>query len=290
MSFRTVVISNRCKLDLRMNYMVVRGADDQIKVLLDEMDMLIVENPAVSLTGCLLEALISRKVKVVFCDSRHDPHSELIPYYGSHDCSRKIRNQMKWPPALQGNLWTMIVKEKIKKQGDFLSELGYDAESDMLYGYVDEIAYRDGTNREGHAAKVYFNKIFGMDFTREQDTAINAALDYGYSLLLSLFNREVVGNGYLTQLGIFHDNIYNPFNLSCDLMEPYRILVDRIVYQKRFVRFETEEKHAVLEVLKSEVMIRRSRQVLPNAIKIYVKSIFDALLYEDVGQVLFYEL
>lgn len=81
MSFRTVVISNRSKLDLRMNYMVVRG-EQTSKVLLDEMDVLIVENPAVSLTGCLLEALVSKKVKVIFCDGRHNPQSELVPYYG----------------------------------------------------------------------------------------------------------------------------------------------------------------------------------------------------------------
>lgn len=288
MSFRTVVISNRSKLDLRMNYMVVRG-EQTSKVLLDEMDVLIVENPAVSLTGCLLEALVSKKVKVIFCDGRHNPQSELVPYYGSHDCSRKIRNQLKWSPRVQGQIWTMIVKEKIGKQAAFLTDLGYVEEAEMLGRYAMELTYRDETNREGHAAKVYFNKVFGMDFNREQDTPVNAALDYGYSLLLSVFNREVVGNGYLTQLGFFHDNIYNPFNLSSDLMEPYRVLVDRIVRSNDFAKFETEEKHAVLEVLKSEVTINHFRQVLPNAIKIYVKSVFDALLYEDAAQVAFYE-
>lgn len=288
MSFRTVVISNRCKLDLRMNYMVVRGEQTK-KVLLDEMDILIVENPAVSLTGCLLEALISKKVKVIFCDGRHNPQSELVPYYGAHDCSRKVRNQLKWSSRIQGDIWTMIVKEKIQKQGKFLEDLGYAKEAEMLGKYVLELTYRDETNREGHAAKVYFNKVFGMDFSREQDTAVNAALDYGYSLLLSVFNREVAANGYLTQLGFFHDNIYNPFNLSSDLMEPYRIIVDRMVYANKFTKFETEEKHAVLEILKSEVTINHSRQVLPNAIRIYVKSVFDALLYEDARQVAFYE-
>lgn len=288
MSFRTVVISNRCKLDLRMNYMVVRG-DEPIKVLLDEIDILIVENPAVSFTGCLLEALIAKKVKVIFCDSQHNPQSELVPYHGSHDCSRKIRNQIKWSPQLQGELWTMIVKEKIRMQAKLLEELGHDAEAGMLYSYIAELSYRDETNREGHAAKVYFNKLFGMNFSRDRDTAVNAALDYGYSVILSVFNREVAGNGYITQLGFFHDNIYNPFNLSSDLMEPYRVLVDRIVYQSEFTKFEAEEKHMVLGVLKSEVTINHSRQALPNAIKIYVKSVFDALLYEDVTAVAFYE-
>ena len=49
----------------------------------------------------------------------------------------------------------------------------------------------DSTNREGHAAKVYFNALFGMSFTRSADTPVNAALNYGYSIILSAFNREV---------------------------------------------------------------------------------------------------
>ena len=96
----------------------------------------------------------------------------------------------------------------------------------MLNGYIKEIKFNDATNREGHAAKVYFNALFGMNFNRNADNAINAALNYGYSIILSAVNREVVSNGYLTQLGLFHDNMFNQFNLSCDIMEPLRILID----------------------------------------------------------------
>lgn len=46
MSFRTILISNRCKLDLRMNYMEVRS-DKVTKVLLDDLEVLMIENPAV---------------------------------------------------------------------------------------------------------------------------------------------------------------------------------------------------------------------------------------------------
>ena len=42
-------------------------------------------------------------------------------------------------------------------------------------------------------AKVYFNGLFGMEFTRSADTVTNSALNYGYALLLSVFNREISG-------------------------------------------------------------------------------------------------
>lgn len=289
MSFRTIVINKRCKLDLRMNYMEVRS-DELVKILLDDIELLLIENPAVSMTGCLLEALINKKVKVVFCDARHNPHSELIACYGSHDNSRKIKNQIAWEEQIKGLVWTAIVSEKIKKQAVHLQNLQYITEADMLFSYVKDICYRDESNREGHAAKVYFNKVFGMEFNRDKECAINAALDYGYSLLLSTFNKEIVANGYLTQFGLCHDNIYNPYNLSCDLMEPFRVVVDMVVKENEFTKFETEEKHIMLTVLQKEIKIAETKQVLTNAIKIYVKSVFDALNDRSIERIIFYEL
>lgn len=99
----------------------------------------------------------------------------------------------------------------------------------MLYEYITQIEFGDATNREGHAAKVYFNALFGLDFTRSAENSINSALNYGYSLLLSTCARETALNGYITQIGLFHDNIFNQFNLASDLMEPFRPIVDNLV-------------------------------------------------------------
>ena len=289
MSFRTVVISNRCKLDLRMNYMEVRG-DNHVKILIDDIETLIIENPAVSFTGCLLEALSEKKVKVIFCNQKHNPYAELTSYYGSHDCSRKLKKQIAWSNEIKGYVWTNIVSDKIKKQSELLNTIGYKTESDLLKGYILNMLFMDCNNREGHAAKVYFNKLFGMSFTRNQKSVINAALDYGYSIILSVFNKEIVYNGYLTQLGIFHDNIYNQYNLSCDLMEPFRILVDKIVVYNNFNKFETEEKRIMLEILQEDIKINGTTQTFTNAVKIYTKSVLDALCNEDAESIIYYEL
>ncbi len=289
MSFRTLVISTRCKLDYKMGYMELRSEQTK-RVLLSDLEMLIIENPAVSLTGILLEKLIDEKVKVIFCNGKRNPHAELVPCYGSHDCSRKIKTQLEWEQDIKGEVWTLIVSEKIRKQAEHLEERNKIDESQMLYQYLGEIEFRDSTNREGHSAKVYFNALFGMDFSRNDNIPINAALNYGYSFLLSMVNREVVANGYLTQLGLFHDNIYNPFNLSCDLMEPFRIIVDRYVASHAFKEFGVDEKHQLLEILQTEVGIDNTTQYLSNAIKIYVKSIFDALNERDTSRILFYNV
>ena len=159
----------------------------------------------------------------------------------------------------------------------------------MLYQYIDELEFGDATNREGHAAKVYFNALFGMDFTRTAENSQNAALNYGYGIILSAFNREIVANGYLTQLGLFHDNMFNPFNLGSDLMEPYRPLVDRKVKTIQPLKFEHEEKMQVLEVLQMEVLLAGRREYVGNAIKIYCRSVFDALNSGDLSLIKFYK-
>lgn len=289
MSWRTVVISSRCKLDTKMGYLVIRGEETR-RIFLDEISMLLIENPAVSLTGCLLEALVERKVHVIFCDTRRSPMAELAPHHGSHDSARKFRMQLDWDDSIKGLVWRAIIAEKISKQAELLAERHKQREALLLESYLPQIEPQDATNREGHAAKVYFNALFGMNFTRRTGGAINAALDYGYSLILSAFNREVAACGYLTQLGLHHDNIFNHFNLSSDLMEPFRILIDRRVLSLEFSELDKQVRLALVRVLNDEVMICGRTQTVSNAIRIYVKTVFDALNDRELSHLAFYQI
>lgn len=288
MSWRIVVISKRAKLDLQLGQMVVRG-EEVTKIVLSEISTILIESTAVSLTTSLIAELAKRKIKVIFCDEKRNPSCELVNYYGSHDTSNKIRKQIAWKQNTKEAVWTEIVTEKIRKQKELLELLGKE-ESGLLGSYLREIAWNDRTNREGHAAKVYFNALFGLDFTRTEDNVINAALNYGYSIILSAFTREVVMNGYITELGIFHDNMFNQFNLASDLMEPFRVLVDRKVLTMPLEEFEHEEKMQFVNILNQEVQIDGKVQYVNNAIKIYCKSIFDALNEDDSALIRFYRI
>lgn len=286
MSWRTVVISSNAKLDYQIGYMVVRG-EKTTKIHLNEIGMLIVESTAVSMTSYLLSELMKNKIKVVFCDEKRNPCSELVSYYGSHDTSSKIRKQIEWTKDDKDHIWTEIVSEKIKQQALMLQRYQKE-EANMLFEYMEEVEFGDITNREGHAAKVYINTLFGKKFTRTDENPINAALNYGYGIILSIFNREIVSSGYLTQIGLFHDNMFNQFNLSSDLMEPFRPLVDQLVVELKPEKFETEEKRKMLELLNKEVEICGKMEVVTNAIKIYCRSVFDALNDRDISLIRFY--
>lgn len=288
MSWRTIVITGNVKLDYKLGYLVVRRQGDVKQVHLSEIINLVVESTSVSLTTMLLSELIKHKINVVFCDEKHNPLSELLSIYGSHDASAKVRDQIAFGDEIKAKVWTKIVEQKIEKQKEVLVETGHDNEASMLNEYIDELEINDATNREGHAAKVYFNALFGKDFARGDDNSINAALNYGYGILLSIFNREIVANGYLTQIGLFHDNMFNHFNLSSDLMEPYRALIDREVCYMKPEKFEGDEKHKLWNIFNKTVRIDKQNQSVQNSIKIYVQSVFNALKEDNEYLIKFY--
>lgn len=287
MSWRTVVITRQAKLEEKLNYLYVRDAESTTKIHLSEISVLMIESTAVSLTASLLCELSKRKIKVIFCDEKRSPQSELISYNDGCDTSLKLKKQIAWTEDFKKAVWTEIVREKILMQANLLYEMKKD-ECDMLYRYIDEICFGDSTNREGHAAKVYFNSLFGKDFTRQNDSPTNAALNYGYSLILSCFNREIVALGYTTKLGLFHDNMFNCFNLSSDLMEPFRPLVDREVCTMFGDAFGKEEKAQLLGVLNQNVQFCGKSQTVANAIRLYCKCVTDALCENDLGKLRFY--
>lgn len=280
------MISSSAKLDYQMGYMVVRR-DTVTKIHISEIHTVLIESTAVSLTAALLAELAEHKVKVIFCDGKRNPCSEVIPYYGAHDTSRKVRNQVAWTEDVKTAVWTEIVAEKIRNQMRVLEDY-HKSEAQMLFQYLNEIEFGDKTNREGHAAKVYFNALFGKGFSRTTDCVTNVALNYGYSIILSSFTREIVLNGYITQLGLFHDNMFNPFNLASDIMEPFRTLVDRCVLKMKPVTFESVEKMKLVDILNQNVICNGRKEIVSNAIKIYTRSVFDAIEERDVSLIKFW--
>ena len=287
MSWRIIVVTGVAKLDLKMGFLVVRK-ETTTRIHLSEIHTLIVDSTAVSLTAALLNELIHQKIKVLFCDEAHNPASELIALHGSHDSSIKIKTQIGWQPFIREMVWTEIVSEKIRKQEQVLRHLGLDSRANLLLSYLHQMTSGDSTNREAHAAKVYFDGLFGMDFTRSEECVENSALNYGYSIILSAFNREIAASGYLTQLGLFHDNRFNPFNLACDLMEPFRPLVDVAVVRNQFQEFGHDEKMILVDILNQQVRINGSNQRITNAIRIYCNSVFEAMNQQDLSLIQFY--
>ena len=286
--WRVIIVTGRGKLDLRYNSISIRRDNGTDFIHIGEVNTLILETTTISITAALMCELIKQKVKVIFCDEKSNPHFELLPFYGSHDCSAKIKEQIAWTDFLKESLWTIIVTEKIENQMKLLKKLNKE-EYRILQEYTSQIEHNDNTNREGHSAKIYFSALFGNNFSRNKENSLNAFLNYGYQLLLSTFNKEIVANGYLTQIGIFHKNMFNYYNLSSDLMEPFRVIVDELAYKENPQKFEKDEKRKLQNILNLKFRINNVNHYLSDVIKIYTKSIFDALSSNDLSLVRFFQ-
>ena len=286
MGFRVVVVKNRAKLEHRLNSLVVRGETEK-KIFINEINTLVVQSTAVSLTASLLNELTKNNIKVIFCDEKCNPSSELVPYYGAHNTSKKYKEQVGWTNNAKKEVWTAIVKRKIFEQANHLKDLGYEEQSNMLNEYCGQVTLNDESNREGHAAKVYFNCILGSENSRQKGGFVNGCLNYGYAILLSAFNREIVASGFMTQLGIWHDNEFNQFNLSCDLMEPLRVVVDRLALCIEYGDVDFKKK--LTNVLNFTAYIDGKKTTLDLAIRQYVHSVFNALNKGDAKLITFPE-
>lgn len=286
MGFRTVVIKNRAKLEVRLNSLIVRGEQER-KVFLDEINTLIVQSTAVSLTASLLCELMKKNIKVIFCDEKHNPQSELLPYYGAHNTSKRYKEQFSWGSEIKGRIWKEIVKRKVEVQAAHLADVGFEEQAALLRSYLLDVKDGDTTNREGHAAKVYFNCLLGMGNSRKGGGFLNGCLNYGYAVLLSAFNREITASGYLTQIGIWHDNEFNQFNLACDLMEPFRVVVDRTA--ATLEEGDKEFKKKMANILNYKTLIDGKNTTFDLAIRQFTRSVFHALEKNDEKLLIFPE-
>lgn len=276
--FRTVLIRKSSKLQYLQGYLVIFNGEEEKKVFLTDVSVLLIESTSTLITVPLMIQLIKNNIAVLLCDEKHNPIGTLLGINNHYNLSGNIYKQLNWKEKVCEDLWIEIVKHKILNQVKVLS-IFQKNNHELLNQYINEIEPNDKTNREGLAAKVYFFSLFGQGFNRNEETVINGLLNYGYSILLSCFNREISSSGYLTQLGIFHKGKTNPFNLSSDFMEPFRPFVDVMAY------LNINNKDPIKSIRKlatKKVILNNEERYIDDAIGVYVKTLLRYLNEESI--------
>ena len=185
MGLRTVVVNTHSKLSYKNNHLIFKDASRTELVHLSEVDILLLETTDIVLSTMLIKRLVDENILVIFCDDKRLPTAYLMPYYGRHDSSLQLSRQITWCEEAKAQVWTTIIAQKILNQAFYLGSCGFLEKSQSVIELYNGLALFDPSNREGHAARIYFNTLFGNDFSREQDSDVNAALDYGYTLILT---------------------------------------------------------------------------------------------------------
>lgn len=276
MGFRTILIESPCRLSYKSGYMVIRKEDETTKIHLSEISSVTLQTMQVYVSAYLLAELAKSKISLVYSDEKHNPVGQALPLYGAHNVSRRIAEQLDWGEPIKKRVWQRVVREKIRQQA-LLLETRDLPESTILKSAIGEVRSGDTTNREAHAARIYFQALFGQGFSRDINCTVNDALNYGYAVLLSTVNREIVCRGYLTQCGICHRNEYNQFNLACDLMEPFRPVVDRMVDDWVGSDFDVSARRMLSDLMNNIVLYRDGEYKLGSVVSLYVQDCLNAL-------------
>lgn len=196
MGWRSVIITQHAKLTYSMNMMIVQTKDGINQIPISDINLLLVSTSQAVITSALISKLAENQSKIIFVDAKYQPVSETIDYYPNSRSLAKLKSQFNWDEKRKELLWTKIVARKIQNQIKALQN--YNLVWDDVQNELDQMELNDSTNREAAAARKYFINMFGKDFIRRNSGVINAALDYGYAILLSAFNREIAVNGYLS--------------------------------------------------------------------------------------------
>ena len=230
---RTLVFSNAVNLTLKNRQLVISFKEierEPTSVPIEDVGCVIIENQRVSITIPLLNALTDNNVQVVFCNEHFMPNSMLLNLDNNITQGETLRNQMAASEPLKKQMWKQIVEAKIKNQSRLLDKTAHNGT--ILRPYYQNVKSGDTDNREGIAARLYFQELFGNDFIRDrQMPGINALLNYGYTILRAAVSRSLVASGLFPAIGIYHHHRSNAFPLADDMMEPYRPYVDEIVYE-----------------------------------------------------------
>lgn len=276
MSFRTVMIERPCKLSYSGGFMQVRFEDGVKKILLAEINSVLLATTQIYVSARLASELAKAKISLVVCDEKFLPIGQYLPLYGAHNCAKRIQEQLAWGDVPKKQVWQTIVKHKIIQQARLLHDRGKTSEK-MLFAFSKDVKSGDSTNREAAAARIYFASLFGENFSRDIENSINASLNYGYSILMSMVAREISLKGYLTQVGIFHRNEYNQFNLACDLMEPFRPFVDRVVFDNDSGNFSRDMRKLLTSIPTMTVQYKDGEYKFSSVVAFYVQDCFNAL-------------
>lgn len=230
---RALCFSSIGKLSLKYEQLVWSAESGEHRTVpIEDVGFVILESEKITITTAALQLLSANNVAVVVCDKSHAPSAQLLPFAANTTTAESMEAQLSTTDAVNGRLWRMVIRQKIRNQANLMDRLGA-KNSNRLLTLADEVKNGDPSNCEAQAARIYFQTLGPAGFVRDRDGVWpNAPLNYGYAILRAATARALVGSGLACFRGIHHHNRYNAFAIADDMMEPYRPFVDQYVLGK----------------------------------------------------------
>ena len=278
MAFRHIIIESPAHISVRNQQLVIR-TDAEHTVAIEDLSALLLENRQSTITAAALSRLGQGGCAFFVCDEKHHPCAVLTPY---HQHSRELtvlRKQMDASEPLKKRLWQKIVTAKIRNQALCLNLTGKTEQGITLLHMAGRVKSGDTDNVEATGAQFYFPALFGEGFFRGEETGYNAGLNYGYSILRGCIARTLAVYGFLPALGLHHRSTLNDFNLADDLIEPFRPVIDLLVFHNFQLEdaLTPEKKRLLFNCLNLDILSGSQHHSVSYAIDRMVQSLIRAL-------------
>lgn len=225
------------KISFKNDNIVIRKEDNSIKLQSTCYRLFVLFIAGhFSLTSGLMERARKFSFTIVFLNYYMRPYAVLpakaegnvilrrTQYYyddfdvGAYIISNKIHNQ---------NFLLKKIRNKSEDLKKIISLMEVYEKSVLVPG----LSLQEIMGVEGVAARGYFEQLFREhDWTarrpRVKHDAINCLMDIGYTILFNLVNAMLELFGFDTYVGVLHREFFHRKSLVCDIVEPFRPIVD----------------------------------------------------------------
>ncbi len=289
MSYKSIFITNPCKLHIKNDNLIISNDEGEHKVVLDSIASIVIENTRTTLTTYAISRLAESGVSILYVDKKFNLNAITLPFHTHSTFSKIVHSQIDISKPFQKKLWQELIKQKIYNQASVLEYFEKQKIAKELFTYIKYVKSNDEDNVEAKAARLYWSELF-ENFARIQKGAEdirNASLNYCYAIIRSAVTRSITNAGLMPSFGVHHKNYFNPFNLSDDLIEPFRPFVDLHI-KHTLLKYDDivltpEIKAEYVNILNLEyVDIENGISNLRVAIDTTVQSLQKSVLEKDV--------
>lgn len=233
MSYHIIDIStDNVSLSVKDGQLICRNPDESVcKLPMEDVGAILINCFSAQLHSSFLIEAAKNKIAVILCE-RFRPVSLVLPVQRSSD-TLLTRSQIQAPMKLLRTMWGMTIDAKCANQYELVSRLCPDEEVSLSDFRISMKA--DTVCKEGNCARLYWNLVSkALDikgFRRlTRGDGLNGLLNYGYAVLMLRIEQKLLGCGLDPLYGMGHVPRERSLPLAYDMMEPFRPVVDELVY------------------------------------------------------------
>ncbi len=283
MSYRQILIQKKCHLSIENSNIKIKRDDIVNSIPSEDVAIIVVDCIDITFSAPFFNECSKEGIVVLICGNKHYPVMQALPINSHYRLYDILLMQVKQSNYFKETVTEQLLKAKLANQKKVLELIGADADKiEMFNTYIGEITGHDDINREGTAAKVFFNALYEQEYTRFESDPINAVQNYGYAILSSSISRSLSLLGFNLCIGVNHEGHTNPFNLTYDMIEPFRAIVDYYIYEMRNTltdELNVQTKKELVNLLNIKVKVNGVLYTVQYAIDLLCKSYLRMLEY-----------